>query len=261
MKRKKIKYVSLESGAFISDLIFQVMTAQERGVYCTLLFYLYENNGKLPFNIESLKSLCNCTDFEKTWEFVKQKFIVKNGKISHKRVTRELVRAKQLSQTQSQKGIKGNMKRWNKDSTAIVQPSHSDSTAITRRREAKRSEDKSSNNTNSNASRFNSIGSSPRLATTLLAAAASGGTSLELGIIEFYDRLASIFTGRTTSDTTSLRNLARWVKDNIVAGKFNNRIMPRILDMAADSKTGRSRKPIAVFFARVKRELGYKKDC
>ena len=93
-----------------------------------------------------------------------------------------------------------------------------------------------------------------------MTAAACGASNLELGVIEFYDRLASIFTGRTVSDTTSLRNLARWVKDSIAAGRFNNQVIPRILDMAADSKTGNSRKPIAVFFARVKRDLGYRKD-
>jgi uncharacterized protein YdaU (DUF1376 family) len=257
MKSKRIKYVSLESGAFISDLVFQVMTAEERGVYCTLLFYLYENDGRLPFDIESLKSLCNCTDFEKVWEFIKQKFTVKNGKISHKRVARELNKARQLSQTQSQKGVKGMKSRWSNDNTAITQQLPSNNQAITKRREANRSEDKISNNTNSNTSQFNSIVSSPRLATTLVTASASGGTPLELGVIEFYDKLTSIFTGRTVSDTTSLRNLARWVKDSIAAGRFNNQVMPRILDMAVDSKTGNSRKPIAVFFARVKKELGY----
>ena len=269
MKRKSIKYVSLESGAFISDLVFQVMTAEERGVYCTLLFYLYENDGRLPFDIESLKSLCNCADFEKVWEFIKQKFTVKNGKISHKRVTKELNRAKQLSQAQSQKAVKAAKARWNDDASSMQQASNKNASSIAKRREAKQSEDKLSNNTNSNTSRFNSIGSSPRLgstslttgATALQAAATSGGSSLELGVIKFYDRLASIFTGRTTSDTTSLRNLARWVKGSIAAGRFNKEIMPRILDMAADSKTGKSIKPIAVFFAQVKKDLGYKKDA
>lgn len=111
MKRKKIKYVSLESGAFLSDLVFQVMNAQERGVYCSLLFYLYENNGGLPLNIETLKHLCNCENFEKVWEFIKQKFIVKRGRIYHKRVTAELERVRQISQVQSKKGVKGTIKR------------------------------------------------------------------------------------------------------------------------------------------------------
>ncbi len=103
MKKKKIQYVSLEAGAFISDLVFQVMTAEERGVYCSLIFYLYENNGRLPFNIEVLKHLCNCRNFEKIWEFIKQKFVIKKDIITHKRVFRELDRARHPSQVRSEK--------------------------------------------------------------------------------------------------------------------------------------------------------------
>jgi uncharacterized protein YdaU (DUF1376 family) len=141
MKKTKIKYVSLESGAFISDLVFQVMNAEERGVYCSLLFYLYENNGRLPFDIETLKHLCNCENFEKVWEFIKQKFIVKKDIITHKRVSRELDRARRLSQTQSEKGIKGAMRRWKSDDTGI-------GTGMAKRNEGKRSEVNESNNSN-----------------------------------------------------------------------------------------------------------------
>ncbi|OHB58396.1 MAG: hypothetical protein A2173_08775 [Planctomycetes bacterium RBG_13_44_8b] len=280
MKRKRIKYVSLESGAFISDLIFQTMSAEERGVYCTLLLYLYENNGKLPFNIELLKSLCNCTDFEKSWDFIKQKFTVKNGKISHKRVTKELNRAKLLSQTQSQKAVKAAKARWNDDASSIPQAFNKNTSSITKRSQANQSEDKVRDNTKrssgrpvpniapelenirtklqaNHSSQFNSVVSSPRFAQEQ---PATGTGSSEPGLIDFYDRLVSIFAARTASDTTSLRNLAGWVRDNIAAGRFNEQIIPRILEMAADSKTGKSIKPIAVFFARVKRELGYRKD-
>jgi len=96
MKHKKIKYVSLESGAFLSDMVFQVMNAEERGVYCSLIFYLYENNGRLPLNFETLKHLCNCENFEKVWEFIRAKFIVRNNTITHKRVIAELEKAKQF---------------------------------------------------------------------------------------------------------------------------------------------------------------------
>jgi len=111
MKRKKIKYVSLEAGAFLSDMVFQVMNAEERGVYCSLIFYLYENNGGLPLDFETLKHLCNCENFEKVWEFIKRKFIIKRERIYHKRVTAELERARQIFQVQSQKGVKGAIKR------------------------------------------------------------------------------------------------------------------------------------------------------
>ena len=46
-KDKSPKYVSLEPNAFLSDKDFQLMNAEERGVYCTIIFYLYSNGGKI----------------------------------------------------------------------------------------------------------------------------------------------------------------------------------------------------------------------
>jgi len=248
MKRKKIQYVSLEAGAFISDMAFQVMTAQERGVYCTIIFYLYENNGRMPLDIEVLKHLCNCENFEKVWEFVKQKFVIKKDFITHKRVCRELDRARRLSQAQSEKGIKGAMRRWKPDDTGI-------GTGIAKRSEVNRSEDKVSDN-NSNTSPSSAFQS---LDTSLRSAAITAG-ELETLRFRIYDILHKVFGGLTVSDRTSLRNLTGWVKENIVAGKFEPGIFKTIVNMATDSCNGKSRKPIAVFFAQVKNDLGYKKD-
>jgi uncharacterized protein YdaU (DUF1376 family) len=250
MKKKKIQYVSLEVGAFISDMVFQVMTAEERGVYCTIIFYLYENNGRLPFDIETLKHLCNCPDFEKVWEFVKRKFIIKQGRIYHKRVTAELERAKQFLQAQSEKGIKGNDTRWREHRTAIAQQSP-DNRQVTKS-EGKRSEVNESNNSNT-SSVFQSLD------TSLRSAAITAG-ELETLRFRIYDILHKVFGGLTVSDRTSLRNLTGWVKENIAAGKFAPEIFKTIVNMATESKNGKSRKPIAVFFAQVKNDLGYKKD-
>ncbi|MGB8225583.1 MAG: DUF1376 domain-containing protein [Sedimentisphaerales bacterium] len=241
MKHKKIKYVSLEAGAFLSDMVFQVMNAEERGVYCSLIFYLYENNGGLPLNPEYLKHLCNCENFEKVWEFIKRKFIIKRERIYHKRVTAELEKARLFLQGQSEKGVKGMKSRW-----------HSDNTAITKRSEPNRSEDKGSNNSNTNSA-FQSPISSIRRDTI---------TTAELETLRFriYDILCGIFRGRTVSDSTAIRNLTKWVKENIAAGKFEPEIFKTIVNMAVESKNGKSRKPLAVFFAQVKRELGYKDE-
>ncbi|PKL48751.1 MAG: hypothetical protein CVV39_03930 [Planctomycetes bacterium HGW-Planctomycetes-1] len=312
MKRKKIQYVSLESGAFISDLIFQTMTADERGVYCTLIFYLYENNGRLPFDIESLKHLCNCQDFEKVWEFVKQKFIIKNGKIFHKRVSKELDRAKKMSQVQSERAVKAAAKRWQNDAPSNA-PGNAPS--IAKESETKRSEVQVRENIDTNpvrnkssmipdgcqrqsvsngtknvssiakdllpsvqtpqrssiASQIQSLKSSTRpapleagqqrrLTAGLNSRPLTGPDIDPTNMVVFYDRLAGTFGGRTPADSAALRNLVRWLKDSVAAGIFTKDIYQRVLDMAADSKNGNSRKPIAVFFAQVKRDLGYKKN-
>lgn len=239
---KKIQYVSLESGAFLSDLIFQAMNAEERGVYCSLIFYLYENNGRLPLDFATLGHLCNCQNFEKVWEFIRQKFLVRKNIISHKRVIAELEKARQFLQGQSEKGVKGMNSRW-----------HSDNTAITKRSEEKRSEGTESNNSNTNGSQFQSVLSSLRSAAI---------TPAELETLRFriYDILCGIFKGRTPSDTTAIRNLVGWARNNIAEGKFEPQIFKTIVNMAVESKNGKSRKPIAVFFAQVKRDLGYKEN-
>jgi uncharacterized protein YdaU (DUF1376 family) len=251
MKQKKIQYVSLEAGAFLSDLVFTVMNAEERGVYCSLIFYLYENNGVLPHNTAFLKHLCNCENFEKTWEFVKQKFNIEKGKITHKRVVSEINRAKQFAQIQSQKGVKGNEVRWKNYRTGIAGQSP-ENRQVTKS-EVKRSEVSEGINTNTNGSQEQSFLSTLRF------------DSLEAGTLEIlkfriYEILSGIFKGKTVSDSTSLRNLMRWVKEQIDANKFEPEIFKRIVNMAVESKNGKSRNPLAVFFAQVKRELGYKKD-
>ena len=65
MAKQKAKYVSLESDAFLTDVDYLAMSAEERGVYCTLIFYLYRNNGRLKNDISVLSQLCNVgVDFD-----------------------------------------------------------------------------------------------------------------------------------------------------------------------------------------------------
>jgi hypothetical protein len=55
----KIKYVQLESEAFLTDLDFIAMTLEERGAYWTLILYLYCNKGKCELDISVPSRLCN----------------------------------------------------------------------------------------------------------------------------------------------------------------------------------------------------------
>lgn len=92
---KSPKYVSLEPDAFLSDEDFQIMTAEERGVYITVILYLYRNNGRLKFEEIKLRKLCNVNS-EFGFQSVLSKFQVRRGYIRHKRVTKELQRAQVL---------------------------------------------------------------------------------------------------------------------------------------------------------------------
>jgi uncharacterized protein YdaU (DUF1376 family) len=121
----KIKYVQLESDAFLTDLDFIGFTPAERGLYCSLIFYLYSNNGKCEFDPVALSKLANCEnvqEFEKLWEKVSKKFRSRNGFIKHKRVTKELNRAKKYRQACVRAGLRGAQKRWHGDSEANGNP-------------------------------------------------------------------------------------------------------------------------------------------
>ena len=126
----KIKYVQLESEAFLTDLDYITMSHAERSVYCTLIFYLTSNNGKCEYKPSALSRLCHCEnveEFEDIWQGISKKFQTRNGVIKHKRVTKELSRAKKYRQAKSKAGLKGAEKRW-----------HSHSTAVTKERKRKR---------------------------------------------------------------------------------------------------------------------------
>jgi uncharacterized protein YdaU (DUF1376 family) len=281
--KKKIRYVMLESGAFTSDVFFLSMTAEERGVYVSIILYLNQNDGFLPMDKVVLAGFCNCTNFENVFEKIKHKFLIKDGKISHKRVLAELRRARQISQLHSANGVKGNETRWGKSSLgnrpAIAEQSQSNRI---KRSEAKGSEDKLREEKRSEAqqgvngdtaikvrltvsqlaaklaSQSNSSnGFTPRLASRPPAPIPK---DLPLKMTNLYNELCFIFPKRTTADTSSIRNLTDWVADCISTGKFQHKIIGDILAIARDSKKGKSRKPIAVFYAQLKTDLGYKQD-
>ena len=114
----EVKFVQLESGAFLTDVDFIAMTAEQRGVYITLILFLNCNNGRCRFDIEVLSALCNCSDFAQVWEKIKNKFTLRNGWIRHKRVSRELKAAKNRLQTSRQKALTAAKARWHKQCTS-----------------------------------------------------------------------------------------------------------------------------------------------
>jgi uncharacterized protein YdaU (DUF1376 family) len=241
------------------------MTAEERGVYCQIIFNLYESGGYLPMDKATLAGFCNCTNFENVFEKIKHKFLIKNEKISQKRVLAELKRARQISQLQRQNGLKGMESRWGGDNKAITKLSHSNNKAITKRSEDKRSEEKKGEAHCASPS-GSSNGSSLRHASApaaVLRQQDAGGTiprDLTMRVINFHDDLCRIFPQRTPSDSSSIRNLANWVGGRIRLGEFQDKIIGNVLVIARDSKKGKSRKPIAVFYARLKKELNYESD-
>ena len=127
MAEINIKYIQLEPAAFLTDIDFQMMDAEQRGVYCSVIFYLYCNNGEIDLGDNSaITLLSNSTNrlavissYQKTgvewqalWGKIAHKFQI-NGKIlTHKRVAVEIKRAKKYKENKVKAGKKAMKKRW-----------------------------------------------------------------------------------------------------------------------------------------------------
>lgn len=234
----KIKYVQLESDAFLTDIDFVQFTPAERGVYCSLILLLTSNDGKCEFDPRALSRMCNCIsveEFEKNWERISKKFQLRKGVIRHKRVTQELGRAKKLLQAKRRGGLSTAKKRWHSSRTA-------NSTAIAK--ETKGNVKVSEDFTNTN--------------TTDLSASSSDSLRTEqLRGLHFNDALSRLIPPASRSDRTCFRNVTNWLVEGCATGKFNAEIFERVLDYAKQARQGK--KPAAVFMAILKEELGYVK--
>ncbi len=230
----KIKYVQLESEAFLTDLDYITMSHAERSVYCTLIFYLTANNGKCEYKPSVLSKLCHCEnveEFEEIWQGISKKFQTRNGVIKHKRVIKELRRAKKFKQRQRKAGLASARKRQQRlshgstDVTSPVQPT------------------KTKGNVNEKEKKVNTYTKEQSLSSNSLRA------------LSFNETLISIIKPRNQSDRTCFRNITNWLIVGCATGCFNGEIFDRVLDYAREASTGRN--PAAVFMALIKKELGY----
>ena len=132
-----IKYVQLEPAAFLTDIDFQLMDAEQRGVYCSIIFYLYCNGGSIELNHGSaitllqspttiLAQISGCRkvgpEWEAIWAKIANKFQITGNILTHKRVTEELQRAENYRKSKSAAGKKGMAARWG-DNTDITKVS------------------------------------------------------------------------------------------------------------------------------------------
>jgi len=237
-RRRKVDFVSLQSSAFLMDQDFIKMNAAERGVYCTLIFYLYCNNGRCNLDMPTLARLCNCRNFTSLWENIKHKFQVRAGTLRHKRVSEELKKAKEKMQIRSKAGVVGATKRWQTHSKA-------NGNAVANEKRNVNEKDK----VNKSNSRLQS-----ELAS--ISARLESGSNARTSALRFHENLLRLIRPRNQSDRTCFRNITNWLIAGRDAGKFNDDIFECVLDYAREATLGR--KPAAVFMSLLKKELGYK---
>ncbi len=242
----KIKYVQLEPAEVLLDFHTSRITAEQFGCYWLIIMSLYCQNGKLEFDVKELGLLCNCTkNFEKVWEKIESKFQKNGGKIKQKRVTSELRRAKRFIQRQRKAGLasaRARQPRLNSGS-ATAEPS--------KRNVIEETE-------NNIRIRKGSISPLQSLVSSNSLRHEKTLPSLASKILSFNESLMQIIKPRSQSDRTSFRNISNWLMVKIHAGVFNEQIILRVLEYAAEAVKGRSRNPAAVFISILKKELGYK---
>jgi hypothetical protein len=190
--------------------------------------------------------LCNCPtcdDFEKIWQNIAKKFQTRNGVIRHKRVTRELRRAKKLRQVKRRAGLSGARKRWQSDGTA-------NGGTIAKERKGNVIEKESKDPSNSNTSEQALSSSSP--------VRSRQTADSQIQALHFNEALSGLIRPRTRSDRTCFRNVTNWLVEGCGRGRFDGRIFDRVLDYAREARSGQN--PAAVFMALLKKELGYEKQ-
>jgi len=256
----KIKYVQLESDAFLTDIDFVQFTPAERGVYCSLILYLTSNDGKCTSEPEALSRICNCDSveqFEKIWEKVSKKFQSRNGMIKHKRVAKELSRARKLRQAKRKAGLSGAEKRWQSHRT-----DRGDDMANRRKGNVIGREDKDTSNTNTinqSLSSTSSLRSSPEGVSPSGADDQTPRTAdSQIRALHFNEALTGIIKPRSRSDRTCFANVTRWLAEGCARGRFSDEIFGRVLDFAKEARRGRN--PAAVFMAILKQELSYGRE-
>ena len=119
MRGGKVRYIPFEIEAFLADTDYQFMNAQQRGAYLSLILYMYANDGECSLDMQQLRKITKCRNIEKVWQKIKNKFQIKEGQITHKRVTRELRKAKRLMQAKRKGGLTTAKKRKQSCSTPM----------------------------------------------------------------------------------------------------------------------------------------------
>ncbi len=250
----KIKYVQLESDAFLTDLDFIHMSPAERGLYISLILFLYSNDGKCEFNPPALSRLCNCRnvqEFETLWQKIAKKFQTRNGVIKHKRVTKELRKAKKMLQARRRAGLKGAQVTWQSHNRAHCTDN---GTAMAKERKGSvietESKDNNSNTNISLCSSSNSVRGHTRNDDN------DAYIKIQKATMSFRHNIEAIIPPRSRSDRTCFDRVARWLQAGCVKKQFDTDIFDRVLGYANEARAGQ--KPAAVFMALLKKELEYR---
>lgn len=229
--KAKINRVDLEAHRFLSDEDFVIMTAEERGVYSTILFSLYCNSGRIKYDEDRLRKLCNCkTEFD--FQTVLFKFQVRRGWIYNKVVTQKLKEA----QTRVDSAVKAANTRWHSQSegNAVASPAQC---------QARLSEIISNNTT------IDRKENRPKNSQKDIASVRSKALSV-------FDEILKILFPANKPDRMRIKSITDWVAAECIERKKDAATWITLVRLAKKAaKDGKN--PMALFVSLCKSELGY----
>jgi len=124
-KHKPIKYVQIEPLAILGNICWQKMNSNQRGAAASIILYLFANNGSIDMDTDTLKAITNCRQFSKVWQRIAKLFKVRNNKLSHPMVTKELRRVKKLAQVNTERALKAARARYASDTESCSEHARS----------------------------------------------------------------------------------------------------------------------------------------
>jgi len=237
----KLRYVQFQPALDMLNGNYISMNAEQRGVYLSLKLYLYANGGKCPFDIEQLKKITNCENFETVWKKVKKEFVVKNSNISNKTVKKDLRKAKKFAQAKRKAGLaSGRVRR-----TALQQRLNTARTqhelSKVKKTEGNVIEVKENNTCEFVRDKSSHSPNSSRFLT---------------GHFQLYENICRIIPPKNQSDRTSFSDIAKWVVHEIKEGRFDDDVLGRVLDYATEAAVARG-KSAAIFTAILQKNIGW----
>ena len=248
MKKKRIRFVGFESDGFLRDPDFLAMKPAQKGIYLTLIVLLYSRQGSLEIN-DDMYRIHNCSKkfFDKIFAGIEHKFFIKNNKLYHKKVSKELSIARKRAQALSKAGLKGNEIRWKKNCQAIAKISQGNPN------ENENNNENTYSNSSTNLSRCFSSPNSGSI--TKINTLDKLNKDIESKAISFLDKLNKLIKPQTKSDRTCYRNITQWLAYECRNRRFTPDIFNDAFRFAKEASIGKN--PRALFMSLMKKELGY----
>jgi len=272
-KKIKVDYVALFFRDWLTDLM--MMTPEVRGTYCSLCFKIYDNGGSLPNSMTELAAIAGFSelDFPRVWEQLKSKFLVKDGQITQKRCTQELLRAYKQIQARHRAGLTAAKARWNHQSVNNANALPSQSETMPRERDetrTRRDKNNTSNtNTKSNANNLqeelqriekhlkSSTSDSIKNSPVVSDSSRTNEGQKQSDMLFLIEALSGFFKIQTNGDRTCLENIARWAATKIAVGHRDREFLKQVIALAEESRREARRNRWGYFMNVLRRDFGY----